>query len=367
MVAELKYRLYPHGTLGRVFIDLALHVIDRLGGAIEFNDTLVIKSVQKFIDALDSVYKEIIAGAKINPFPTRGLSKKIQSIVKGGPASIVDFVIKALMKGGYNLLEERGTSPLIMRVEFYEYSKRGYVSYGGFKDHPYREATVLDIALAVVGSYIAVSSRLENRIYYLLPHPHYIDISTIKKLKDVLRDAIANYLSKGRELDIVATYKLTREISRLGMIVNPVIGDLLVVEESGKRYTVSGVYKLVSSNWEILLEKLDEKTISMLDTLVGVTDDIARRGERIPVTYNVLAHLYRYAIGSDESLYYAVRELLLIAENMKRVEEGHRVGEEWSLLFSSFRKQGVKTPSRLATALANRLSELARLSSREVL
>jgi len=360
----LKYRLYPHGTLGRILIDLALYTIDRLEGSIEFNDYLTIKSIQGFINALNTIYREIVAETKGNPFPTTGndnkvLSRKIHGFIKGNPYTIVDYVLQVLTKGGYKLLEERIVAPSIMRVEFYEYSKKGYVSYGEFKEHPYRRASLLDIALAVVGSYIAISARLENRLYYLIPHPDYIDLAVIERLKEVLRDTIANYLAKGKEPDIIATYKLVREIKKLNVITRPIIGELLVIEKSRNRFVMNSIYKLVSSNWDNLLSKLDDRTARMLDTLVYVTDDIIRRRGRAPISYNVLSHLYKYTVGSDESLYLAVRELIIIADNMRRAEEGCRIGEEWSVLFSSFKKYGVEAPSKLASILASRLSELA--------
>ncbi len=365
-MSQPTYRLYPPGTLGRVFIDLALTAINSIkSGTVTFNDYLVINSVSGFIDAVETIRASIISNTKINPFPTTrndntAISNKIPGFNKVRPDTAIDYTLQVLRKGGYNLLAEQITAPSLMRLEFYEYSKRGYASYGGFKEHPYRRASLMDFMLAVTGSYLAVSARLENKLYYLIPAPYYIDLNTISSLKNTLRETINNYLSKGKELDAIALYKLVREIRRLGKDTQPVIGDLLIVEVTGNRYVFGGLYKLTVSAWTLLLDKLDNKTLSKLDTIVEATDKLSRGKDKVPPTYNVIAHLYRYVNGFEEALYHAIRELGNIAENLERTEKGLSAGDEWVRLYNAFKSLGVTSPSKLLNVLASELAELGR-------
>ena len=69
---------------------------------------------------------------------------------------------------------------------------------------------------------------------------------------------------------------------------------------------------------------------------------------------------YRYINGFDEALYYVIRELNNIAENLERVEKGLGAGDEWVRLYNAFKSLGVANPSKLLRVLASELASLGR-------
>lgn len=362
----LRFELFPQGTLGRIFINTALNVINRLRpGVIEYNDYLIIKYVDEFIDAIKTIRKDIVEESRGNPFPRTGndnriISRKIMRFNRADPSSAINYLLTLLEKKNYEQLKETITAPSIMRIEFYEFSKKGYTSYGGYREHPYRKASIMDLALAILGSYIMYTVKLENKIlYYFIPHRDYMDLKMINSLKNELRNAINNYAARGGELEIISSYKLVRRVMRENTIINPIIGDIVTIIISGNRFLFGGLHEITTSEWSFILERISSETAEKLDILVRVTDILSMREKKMPITYNVIRYLYKYAMGSDDSLYYVIRELGNIAENLQRIAEGKSSGEEWRRIYRVFREIGIKEPHVLLRILASELSRLA--------
>lgn len=339
------FTLYPYGTLGRVFINIALEFISTLEPlSIEYSfDTVCIKNEQSLIKAINSI--KGLEEPKTGFFPltgndARSLSSRLWNFDPRNLLSILDYIASLIKAHGYNVLETKITAPLIMRVELYEYTKEGYAQHRKTTQHPYRDVTVLNLGLAVIGSLIThvATIRVDDdvRYYYFIPLLKNINLDTIYRLKSIIDGSLRIYINQGKALGAVTTFKVALSIFKTGLLnKDTTIGELITISTIGKRFSLLGRELLDTCGWIWLFSRLGRGSIKTLESIVSVIDATMRKTQykSLSPMYGVIDELFRYVQCEESALYRAVRLLNIAVDVLKRAEKSKKISEEWEIVY----------------------------------
>lgn len=368
------YTLYPSGTLGRVFIDVALEFITSLQPlSLQYSlDTLCINNTSLLTSAINTVIQQLWGRRGVS-FPLTGndaksIKKRVLNFDEKDSVTIVDYILDLINKGGFNRLRETLTAPSIMRIEFYEYAKTGYTQYWKTTTHPYREASVLDLGLSVLGSLITCTAEVrikdDIRYYYFIPLIKPINLMLVKDLKNIIGNSISIYINQSKSLDIINTLKIASVLSKnLKTDIN--VGELVVIKKLGKRYSLISRELINTSGWIWLFNKIDPKSIGKINLIVDIIDHIMKTTgyKSLSPLYEVLDELYRYVLCDESALYRAIRTLNIVIDALKRVEEKKEASEEWMNIYNYLRDvRKIRDPLELLNSLIRDLSSLAEIT-----
>lgn len=347
-ISQHCFTLFPSGTLGRVFIDVALEIISTIQPvSINYRfDTVCINSDKLLIDAVASIIEKTKA-RQPSFFPLTGndansLKKRLLKFDQRNPISIIEYVVDLIKGGGYNRLKETITAPLIMRVEFYEYAKEGYAQYRKATTHPYRETTVLDLGLAVIGSLVTHTATVrmngDFRYYYFIPLLKNMRLEDLNDLKNIIDGTLRIFINQGKTLGAVTTYKVASGVFKTGLTnIDSIIGELLIISSIGRRYSLLSRELLGTCGWIWLFNRLRKESSETLDLIINVIDTTMKRTryKSLSPLYSVVDELFRYIQCDESALYRAVRLLNTAIDTLKKAMETRTISDEWEIVYKN--------------------------------
>ncbi len=358
-------QLYPPGTLGRLFIDLALKAImDLAKASVEYReeeDKLCILDPVSLAGAIETIATEASKDIRGNPFPQVGHDKGIfrRIIVKDygdegkTPTTLLKYIADILRAGGYNRLAEEATAPSLMRIEFYEYGRPGFITRitGKHKEYMHKKANVLSIGLAVLGAYISYTALgRDGNLYAVFFIPYYglyttsFDIEGVKEIKrrvSMIYDAPASIQS-------YVAARIAREYSLPG----GVIGETIYITLGRNKLTLYRREKISGSGWieliSMLLKEYPEDTVRTLDKIVSaILSYLTRRGKQrsdelekgVKPLIKLIEYIHRYSLCDEESRYMAIRTAREIADILE-ARERREASEAWRPMINVLRNYG---------------------------
>ncbi len=336
-------KLYPTGTLGRVFIDIAIDfIVHGIGGCEKRGDKLCITSRLAFKDSLVALLEVFGKGVPRIAYPLTGRDKGSLNKLSAGhfeaanPLSLVNYVVKIVDEGGLSLLDNIGAAPSIMRIEFYEYARPGIIVKftSKQKEHMYKRANLLSIALSILGSYITFVAAEDNTNKYYVP----AIISSINEFIEV-KNMLKKIHDKKRPIQ---SYMVARKILEIKTLSgSDVLGDMIYVARGKNRHTLTRWEKISSEGMYRLLAYLDKNVLNIFDKIVYSMLD----NEDVEKTfYTVVDSFYKYSIGVGDALYDTVREIQRIIENMRDSISKNKKDSIWYKAYIQLTKHGIKDP-----------------------
>ncbi len=362
------FNLYPPGTLGRILVDLALMYIKYIDpGSFHLeNSSICIDDPGLFKDSivdLINMFKSELQG-RPSVFPTtgndRGVIKKalLNRFDPSDPSTIIDFIIDILRTGNPSRLGKTLTTPSILRLEYYEYSRPGYSTRikQEHKNYPHKEINLISLALAVLGAYISyISTNVignERINTYIIPS-RLIPLNELIEAKKTFSRIIdaPHY---------VKAYVFSRTMLKLGLLPGEILGDIIKINLGKNRYSLVGIEKISDEGLISILQLLSNKhSLWILDTIsrIVVENYGKRRGTRIIENYvkilgQLLHYLYNYAICITDAKYQLLR---LITTIINGIEEGG--ADYWKSLRNKLINLGVKDPVNALSILSKDLAD----------
>ncbi len=341
MSDENCFELYPPGTIGRLFIDVsikALKTLDPYRAFIEFTDNYVcIKDCREVANRIRGIYEQTrIAG--YNVFPTVPNDRKSLSRITTNrydptnPGSIIEYGLELLEMGGVNRLGTTDTAPAIMRIEFYEYPRPGYM--GVIKQklskHPFKQTNLISLVLAVLGAYISYIgfTREDQSVTYLFLR----EFSSIQEYL-LLKKAIARQSSiqQPKLTTPLLTMKIAMLLMKKGIHDDCAVGEMVRLTKGKNRLNLVSREIIATAGWVRVLRTLSKEDLSILEKLVDTvieTYSAKNRKESLEETIRSITelfyYLFQYAQCLEDAKYYALRLIKLIEDNI--MDPKHR---EW--------------------------------------
>lgn len=333
------FKLYPPGTLGRLFINVsikAIKTLDPSGSFIDFTDNYVcIKDHREAASIIKGIYEQTRT-ADYNVFPTVPNDQKPLSRIttneynRTNPGSIIEYGIGILEKGGVNRLETTDTAPAVMRIEFYEYPRPGYM--GIIKQklskhpyNPYKSTNLISLVLAVLGAYISYVTYIgENQsITYLLLR----EFNSIQEYL-ITKKIVAKQLSiqQPRITTPLLTLRLALYLMRNNVLFDSSVGELLRLMKGRNRLNPVSREIIDTAGWIKVLRALSDRDVSILEKLVDTVIDaystvknkkkrVAEESSLHPLI-ELFYYLFQYAQCVEDAKYHALRLIKMIEDNI---------------------------------------------------
>ncbi len=372
MSGHLCIELYPPGTLGRIFIDLSLNYMDK--SLYELRDnTICINDPVLFAQEIEGILQQFYV-RRVKCFYFTGndntsVGKVLGSFYsKDDPTTIIRFVIESLKNGGYNNLAKKLTAPALARIEFFEYSKPGYIARisDKHKDHPYKHMNVMSLALAVLGGYIGyVTQSGKGFMVYLIPL-RYIESVLLKEIKK----KIADYYNSPPN---ILAYIVANYMAELGVISGSPLGFLITIDKSGKRPTLVRSELLASEGLENIISNLSKTSREIINAILDLLriyyDELPRArksatfqtvAEFVAPLITIVSDIYRASRGSGEALYDCIRTIVLVRDSIINSLEKGGKNTPWRRLYFML-KDRVDHPLGALSILIRDLSNIIKL------
>lgn len=374
--------LYPYGTLGRIFIDTALQNIKKMYFERK-DDTLCITEPEGFSEELEGIIKDFIKDQKMlrKGFHLTGndkasLIKDLRGFIdKDDPSSILRYAINSLKKGGYDNLKRTITAPAIIRIEFYEYSRPGYITKISqkYKEHPYKKMNILSLALSIAGAYIGFVTRGKDNIAaYFIPE-YRIEKQILDEIKEEIK--ITLEITQHHPTPVIFSYAIAKYLVKLleeKQIFLDTLGNLILINVKGNKPTLIRIEPLTGEGIEKILLYLSRQSRQLLDEIIRILIryfDLKAKNRELGYLknvanplYTIILDLYRIARQSSEAVYDCIRNALLIRDNIvediKKHKKEHGIVYPWYKLYTEL-KETIENPIRAINEFIHEISRIA--------
>ncbi len=372
MSGHLCIELYPPGTLGRIFIDLSLNYMDKSLYKLRDN-TICINDPVLFAQEMEGLLEQFYVKREKCFYLTGNDNKKIVEVLgsfysKDDLATIIRFVTKSLINGGYSNVAKKTTAPAMARIEFFEHSKPGYIARisDKHKEHPYKRMNVLSLALTILGGCIAYVTQSGKKFMVYFVPLYYIEPILIKKIKG----KIAEYYNSPPS---ILAYIAVKYVAELGVISGSPLGFLITIDRSGNRPILVRSEPLASEGLEKIIPNLSKTSREIIDAILDLlkiyydelpkkrkTAKFKRIAEFVAPLITIVLDIYRASRGSGEALYDCIRTIALVRDSIiSSLEKGGK-NTPWRRLYFML-KDKVDQPLGALSILIRDLSNIIKL------
>ncbi len=358
---ECRVTLYPEGSLGREFIELALHYIRE--GYRREGDVLVIDEVDVFAERLRS-YAETLRKNKVpvnkaapltanDKMYSIGLLREALGLSEDADIlSIITRFAEIMREKGCDkeLFEKRYNAPQLFKLNYFKDASLGLFIGRDNKAYPHREINTFSYILGFLGALLAYLTYAQY-LYYLL-HPSGMVMSSDVVELHSLGKGIYRLLQAKAPSSVISA-RVAAAAAMRGLS-DTVVGRLVMIQ-GGKRFTLMSCEELSTHGLVALFRRADiAGDIARMIDAVRTFDKSGYPSLVVRVCEGLL--LYASTCGRDV-LYSIVALLKRVANTMASAEHG--LPDYLRDTAVSLRRVGVEDAAAFLEKLSSRIALLA--------